>query len=141
MNQHDLKKYRKAIRKVPEAESEDGDTFLLVESIFQAIYNFQITFKDIHDGKTGFNGLFLLPFLKAVAAAAAAAEFAISTQLKTLNMMVDGRNKYNTDGLIRMYRYKNLEILFLETLSYFGCSDQSKSLYLTLFTGSRLKHC
>ncbi|CAO3607218.1 unnamed protein product [Mucor hiemalis] len=28
---------------------------------------------------------------------------AMSTQLKALNMLIDGRNKYNADGLIRMY--------------------------------------
>lgn len=143
MNQHDLKKYRKAIRNVPEAEGEDEDTFLFVENIFLAIYNFHTTYKDIHDGETEFNGLFLFPFLKAVAAAVAT-EFggaktdfcdgevcleAMSTQLKALNMLIDGRNKYNADGLIRMYGYKNLEILLLETSSYFGCSDQSKSKF------------
>ena len=85
----------------------------------------------------------MFSFLKAVAVAVAA-EFgaaktdfcysevcleATSTQLKALNRMIDGRNKYNADGLIRMYRYKNLEILLLETSSYFGCSDQSKSKF------------
>ncbi|KAI8091742.1 hypothetical protein BDF21DRAFT_449119 [Thamnidium elegans] len=143
MNQHDLKKYRKAIRKVPEVEGKDEDTFLFVENIFQSIYNFHTTYKDIHDGETEFNGLFLFPFLNAVAAAVAAelgaakTDFcygevcleAMSTQLKALNMMVDGRNKYNADGLIRMYGYKKLEILLLETSSYFGCSDKPKSKF------------
>lgn len=143
MNQHDLKNCRKTIRKVPEAEGEDEDTFLFVKNIFQAIYNFHTTYKDIHDGETEFNGLFLFPFLKAVAAAVAAelgaakTDFcygevsleAMSTQLKALNMMVDGRNKHNADGLIRMYGYKNLEILLLKTSSYSGCSDHSKSKF------------
>ena len=143
MNQHDLKNYRKAIRKVPEAEGENEDIFLFMENIFQAIYNFHTTYKDIHDGETEFNGLFLLPFLNAVAEAVAAelvaakTDFcygevcleAMSTQLKALNMMIDGRNKYNADRLIRMHGYKNLEILLPETSSYFGCSDQSKSKF------------
>lgn len=139
MNQHDLKKSRKTIRKVPEVEDEDEDTFLFVENIFQAIYNFHTTYKDIHDGETECNGLFLFPFLKAVAAELGAAKTdfcygeicleAMSTQLKALNMMVDGCNKHNADGLIRMYGYKNLEILLLKTSSYFGCSDHSKSKF------------
>lgn len=53
----------------------------------------------------------------------------MSTQFKALNMLIDGCNKYNADGLIRMYGYKNLEILLLETSSHFGCSDQSKSKF------------
>lgn len=85
----------------------------------------------------------MFSFLKAVAVAVAA-EFgaaktdfcysevcleATSTQLKALNRMIDGRNKYNADRLIRMHGYKNLEILLPETSSYFGCSDQSKSKF------------
>jgi hypothetical protein len=57
MNHHDSKKYRKTIRKVPEAEGEDEDNFLFVENIFQAIYNFHTTYKDIHDGEIEFNGV------------------------------------------------------------------------------------
>ncbi|KAI9477728.1 MAG: hypothetical protein EXX96DRAFT_650172 [Benjaminiella poitrasii] len=115
MNQNDLKKYRKAIRKVPEAEDED--TFLFVENIFQAIYNFHNTYIDIHDDETEFNCLFLFPFLKAVAAECGTAKTdfchdevcleAMSTQLKALNMMIDGRNKYNADGLIRIDQSKS----------------------------------
>ncbi|CAO3692118.1 unnamed protein product [Rhizopus stolonifer] len=143
MNQHDLKKYRKAIRKAPEAEGEDENTFVFIENIFQAIYNFHTMFKDIHDGETELNNLFLFPLLKAVALTVAAelgavkTDFcygevcleAMSTQLKALDMMVNGRYKYNADGLIRMYGYKNLEILLPETSSYSGCGDQSKSKF------------
>ncbi|KAG2203446.1 hypothetical protein INT47_008173 [Mucor saturninus] len=109
----------------------------------RSIYNFHTTYKDIHDGESEFKGLFLFPFVKAVTATVAA-EFgaaktdfcdgevcleAMSTQLKAINMLIDGSSKYNANGLIRMYGYRNLETLLLETSSYFGCSDQSRSKF------------
>lgn len=53
----------------------------------------------------------------------------MSTQLKSLNMMVDDRNMYKADGLIRLDGYKILEILILETSLHFGCADQRKSKF------------
>lgn len=44
-------------------------------------------------------------------------------------MLVDDRTKHKADGLIRMYGYKRLEILLLETSSYFGSTDQPKSKF------------
>lgn len=75
MNQDNLSKYRK----VPEVEGEGEDTLLFVENIFQAMYSFHTTYKDIHNGENEFNGLFLFPFLKAVASAVAAEAGAAKT--------------------------------------------------------------
>ncbi|KAI9478532.1 MAG: hypothetical protein EXX96DRAFT_505036 [Benjaminiella poitrasii] len=123
--------------------SEDEYTFLFVENIFQAVYDFYTIYKDIHDGEIKFNGLLLFPFLKTEAAAAAAAvvaEFgavktdfcygkacleAMFTQLTALNMIVDGSNMYNADGLIRMHS-ENIHLFVTKASSYFGCSNQSK---------------
>ena len=62
MNQHDLKNYRKAIRKVPEAEGEGEYIFLFIENIFQAIYSFHTTYKDIHDGEPNSMAISCFPF-------------------------------------------------------------------------------
>ena len=143
MNQDTLKHNRKVIRKVPEAENEDENKFLILENLFQAIYDSHTTYKDIYDGENTSNSLFLFPFLKAVATAISTeldstkTDFcdhyvcleAMSTQLKSLNVIVNDRTKYKADSLIRMYGFKRLETLLLETLSYFGSTDQPKSKF------------
>ncbi|KAG1316615.1 hypothetical protein G6F62_013378 [Rhizopus arrhizus] len=143
MNQDTLKHYRKVIRKVPEAENEDENKFLILENLFQAIYDSHTTYKDIYDGENTSNSLFLFPFLKAVATAISTeldstkTDFcdhyvcleAMSTQLKSLNVIVNDRTKYKADSLIRMYGFKRLEALLLETSSYFGSTDQPKSKF------------
>lgn len=62
MNQGILKHYRKAFRKVLEAENEDESNFLFLEKLFQAIYDFHTTYKDIHDGKMRSIASFCCPF-------------------------------------------------------------------------------
>ncbi|KAI7906348.1 uncharacterized protein BX663DRAFT_189985 [Cokeromyces recurvatus] len=126
IKQDDLDSYRKAIRAVPEANNEDENALLFIENLFQTMYIFHTAHQDIYEGESTFNGLFLYPFLKAVARAVSKelnstkTDFcdgevcleSMSIQLKSLNMMVDNRNMYKADGVIRMYGFKRLEISF-----------------------------
>ncbi|KAI7890306.1 uncharacterized protein EV154DRAFT_482293 [Mucor mucedo] len=43
-----------------------------------------------------------------------------------MNKMVDHRNIYKGDRVVRMYESKRLKTLFLETSHHFGCSNQLK---------------
>ncbi|KAI9487730.1 MAG: hypothetical protein EXX96DRAFT_593713 [Benjaminiella poitrasii] len=139
MKQDDLKNYRKAIRTVPEANNEDEICLLFLENLFQAMYNFNTTHQDIHDGVSAFYNLFLYPVARAISTELdfTKTDFcdgevcleSMSIQLKSLNMMVDDRNMYKADGVVRIYGFKRLKILVLETSYHFGSTDQRKSKF------------
>lgn len=68
MEKETLKEYRNAIRQIPDDDTEK-DARLLLESIFQGLYDLHTTIQVIPDGETTFNSLFLFPFLRSVARA------------------------------------------------------------------------
>lgn len=50
----------------------------------------------------------------------------MSKQLKAINIFVDERYCYKTDGLIKLFGLKKLELLVLETSGHFNNTDRVK---------------
>ncbi|KAG1176736.1 hypothetical protein G6F46_002079 [Rhizopus delemar] len=136
----DVREYKKAIREVPTVEDNEEFAFDFLEAIFRAVYAFHTSRLDIKEGESTFNSLFIYPFLKAVADAVAMemagsrTDFlpgevnlkAMSEQLKELGNIQDDRDRYMADGIVRLYGYKSLEVVLLETSRHFGCTDKAK---------------
>lgn len=50
----------------------------------------------------------------------------MSRQLKATGIIVDEKSQYKTDGLIKLFGLKNLELLLLETSGHFSNTDKVK---------------
>ncbi|KAG0795861.1 hypothetical protein G6F16_010691 [Rhizopus arrhizus] len=54
---------------------------------------------------------------------------AMTAQLKKMGQKTDKRKIYKADGIIRLERYMNLEVLILETAGAFGHEDYTKTAF------------
>jgi hypothetical protein len=50
----------------------------------------------------------------------------MSKQLKELGLQVDDKSQYKADGIIKLFKMKEIEVLFLETSGSFGNKDKVK---------------
>lgn len=50
----------------------------------------------------------------------------MSRQLKTFNLSIDDKNQYKSDGLIKLFGFKELELLLLETSGCLINKDKNK---------------
>jgi hypothetical protein len=50
----------------------------------------------------------------------------MTTQLKTTGAYIDDKNQYKSDGIVKLFGIKNLEILVLETSGKFSNRDKTK---------------
>ncbi|KAL9551135.1 hypothetical protein PS6_005149 [Mucor atramentarius] len=138
IDSEDLAYFKAAMKSIPSdcVESEIAVEFL--EDIFRAAYRGYSTFQDVNDGESTFDDLFIYPYLVAVSKAvqphSCKADFKVgetclqsmSRQLKALGLETNDKNQYKADGLIKLYGFKKLEVLLLETSGSHENNDKVK---------------
>lgn len=128
------------MQNVPEPKGDNKeDTLVFVETIFQAIYYVYANNRGVANGETMHNSLLLFFFFKAVSRAVATVaklaksdsckgEVCLEAMTKQLNSL-DERTRHKADSAIKVYGFKDLKVLLLETSSFFSCADQTKSKF------------
>lgn len=99
-------------------------------------YKVYSTSQKLESRETVFNDLLVFPFLKAVSEAISEcvqdsrAEFEVGeTPLIAMKKQLgdtDEATLYCADGIIKLYGMQEVEVLLLETSSFFGCTNSAK---------------
>ncbi|CAO3704074.1 unnamed protein product [Rhizopus stolonifer] len=144
-----LAEFRKKAKETPDTDNQDNEvTFNFLEDVFRACYNFYSSKQNLEKDEATFNDMLIYPFLKAVANAvtnikSCGTEFRVGeTLLESMTKQLKGNDDstlYYADGMITLYGMEELEVLLLETSSFFGskknnkrCFDHHKGLFGSL---------
>ncbi|KAG1560891.1 hypothetical protein G6F49_002300 [Rhizopus delemar] len=144
-----LEEFRKKVKEIPDTDNQDNEiTFNFLEDVFRACYNFYSSKQNLEKDEVTFNDMLVYPFLKAAANAvtnikSCCTEFRVGeTPLQSMAKQLndnDDSTIYYADGIITLYGMEELEVLLLETSSFFGskkndkkCFDHHKGLFGSL---------
>ncbi|KAI8097849.1 uncharacterized protein B0P05DRAFT_601512 [Gilbertella persicaria] len=110
----------------------------LLEQLLQQVQKSYESYIDYNSSEDAFNQLFIWPYLDVISKSIfihnCKADFAqgqpilktMSRQLKKSNLYVDDKCQYKSDGLVKLFGFKELEVLVLETSGNFINKDKSK---------------
>ncbi|KAG0934809.1 hypothetical protein G6F57_011588 [Rhizopus arrhizus] len=134
----DIKLFKKSLQALPENSEEQEEDFEFLQEIFRGFSRSYSVVQNIYDGEATFNSLLIYPFLEAIANGVTVnhcgAELKVgepvlksmSKQLKELGLQLHDKSQYKADGIIKLFKMKEIEMLFLETSGSFGNKDKVK---------------
>ncbi|KAG2235991.1 hypothetical protein BDF21DRAFT_490048 [Thamnidium elegans] len=131
--------------KIPEEEAGSRKFFhdysikeWTFENYYRLTHNNLNKSKKKYSKRSTFNSLLIYPFLEAVTIGTTlnqyGAEFKVdecalksmSKQLKELKIEEDDKSQYKADGIIKLFKMKEIEVLLLETSGSFDHKDRIK---------------
>ncbi|GAA5816115.1 hypothetical protein MFLAVUS_009638 [Mucor flavus] len=141
INSNDLKKAKKNIRSLSLlllSEDDDNNCLEFLEKVLKEAYKAYSSFIDYNSNEDAFNQLFIWPYIGVIAKSTTVdgcnPDFvqgqpyleSMSRQLKSVNLYVDDKNQYKSDGLIKLFGLNNLEFVLVETSGSFSNKDKNK---------------
>ncbi|KAG1071755.1 hypothetical protein G6F42_025988 [Rhizopus arrhizus] len=109
-----------------------------LEQLLTEVHTSYTSHIDYQSSEDAFNQLFVWPYLntigKSIVTHDCKSDFlqgqpvleSMTRQLKKLNLFVDEKSLYKSDGLIKLFGLKKLELVLLETSGHFTNSDKVK---------------
>lgn len=121
-------------------EEDDNDTANLefLHQLLNQVHKSYASHVDYNSTECAFNQLFIWPYLdiiaKSIKADGCDSDFvqgqpileSMTQQLKAVNLYVDDKNQYKSDGLVKLFGLNNLELVLLETSGCFINKDKWK---------------
>lgn len=134
-----LIQFKKEMRKVSALISlNEGEYLEFLEESFTQVYKAYEAPIDHDSDEDAFNQLFTWPYLHLIGKSINSHDCkgyfvqgqpfleSMSHQLKATGVSVNEKSQYKTDGMIKLFGLKNLELLLLETSGHFSNSDNVK---------------
>ncbi|EIE90418.1 hypothetical protein RO3G_15129 [Rhizopus delemar RA 99-880] len=142
--QDDLSQFKNKVREVTmhivslNGKEEEAKNLEFLEEILRAAYKMYSSHIDKYKYEDGFSQLFIWPYLgiiaKSITISNCNSEFesgqpllqSMTQQLKANGIHSHEKSCYKTDGLIKLFGIKQLELLLLETSGHFRNTDSVK---------------
>ncbi|KAG1631872.1 hypothetical protein G6F44_010886 [Rhizopus delemar] len=142
VNSDNLMQFKRSIRAIPDVDDKEEDIFNFLENIFRGCHKLYSTSQKLESRETAFNDLLIFSFLKSVSETISEcvenckAEFEVGeTPLIAMKKQLDDTDEatlYYADGIIKLYGVKEVEVLLLETSSFFGCTNNAKKVLIII---------
>ncbi|CAO3699779.1 unnamed protein product [Rhizopus stolonifer] len=109
-----------------------------LENLLNQVHKSYSSYIDYNSNEDAHNQLFVWPYLDIIAKSMTIGDCnsdfvqgqpylnSMARQLKSVNLYVDDRNQYKSDGLIKLFGLNSLELLLLETSGCFRNNDTEK---------------
>ncbi|ORE08413.1 hypothetical protein BCV72DRAFT_225173 [Rhizopus microsporus var. microsporus] len=140
----DLRQFKSKAREVTlyivslDEKEEEAKDLEFLEEILLAAFKMYSSHINKYKYEDGFNQLFVWPYVdiiaKSITTSDCKSDFesgqphlqSMTQQLRANNLYIDEKNCYKSDGLIKLYGIKQIELLLLETSGHFGSTCSVK---------------